>query len=292
MRICILIVFLITSGFCTAQNKPDTIAKRYMPLKHYKLRYSDKPLTKNDSANFFFHNNDTLVLLDGPHPKNLISVRYEYKDSTFLDYYKKAAFNHTADSVNKKTTMKYWKNDIKIFFSKSVSKTTKKDLMSFAKTIAGHVDSLRIYEVKRLEDSNYIIYYTGDYEYEAQLTFNKDSRANYSWWNGSNQIYRHTVRLNTQTYFSEKLLQYKLRKAFIISLGYFRLLNDLDCENYFSNCYSENKKLTALDIEILKYHYSYGICKGTSLETFEKQHEMAQRDFARIGHYPFFSHSN
>jgi hypothetical protein len=31
------------------------------------------------------------------------------------------------------------------------------------------------------------------------------------------------------------------------------------------------------DLEILKYHYSYGICKGTNLETFEKNHSDAKQ---------------
>jgi hypothetical protein len=30
------------------------------------------------------------------------------------------------------------------------------------------------------------------------------------------------------------------------------------------------------DLEILKYHYSYGICKGTDLIVFEKNHKDAK----------------
>src|SRR5690606_12165435 len=158
--------------------------------------------------------------------------------------------------------------------SKSVSKKTRKDLMSFAKIIDKMVDSLHISEVKNVEDSNYVIYYFGDYEFEYKMLNYKNSES-YSWWK-HNKLNRHSIKLDTEKYFSEQLIQNKLREFFIISLGYFKLINDFDCESYFSNCYSANKKLTELDIELLKYHYSYGICKGTSLETFEEQHRISQ----------------
>jgi hypothetical protein len=58
---------------------------------------------------------------------------------------------------------------------------------------------------------------------------------------------------------------------FIRSLGYFYAQpNYLDCTSYFSSCPSD-KKIWKKDLEILKYHYSYGICKGTDLIVFEKK---------------------
>jgi hypothetical protein len=83
-----------------------------------------------------------------------------------------------------------------------------------------------------------------------------------------------------------------LRDYFIKSLGYFNLIKDFDCESYFSDCYSANKKLTELDIELLKYHYSYGICKGTSLETFEEQHKKAKEILSNDGHSLIFIHED
>jgi hypothetical protein len=77
-------------------------------------------------------------------------------------------------------------------------------------------------------------------------------------------------------YFNETLRLYELKKYFIQNLGYFNLINDFDCDSYFSNCYSPNKKLSALDLELIKYHYSYGICKGTDLNTFQEQHQRAK----------------
>jgi hypothetical protein len=284
-----LLLLIITTNYIFCQNQNDSllVIKRYLLLKDYQIQFYNEPLTKNDSSNFLYRGNDTLVLLKNNRiPKGTI-VPYEYKDSTFLNYYEKIAFNHANDSISLKTYMKYWKDEIKIFFSKSVSKKTKKDLMNFAKTIDKAVDSLRISEVKNLEDSNYIIYYNGDYEYESRFIFNKSK--DYSWWK-QNKIYRYALKLDPESLFSEHLIQYKLRESFIKSLGFFKLINDFDCESYFSNCYSPNKKLTVLDIEILRYHYSYGICKGTNLETFQNQHKNAKDLYKKTGHLIHFIH--
>jgi hypothetical protein len=46
-----------------------------------------------------------------------------------------------------------------------------------------------------------------------------------------------------------------------------------------------------LDFEIIKYHYSYGICKFTDLETFEENHTHA-KEAIKNGGKMFFTHSN
>lgn len=288
MKFLILVlVFTTTFSLCHSQNHEDTIRKVYMPLKMYKSIYK-KPLTLNDSVNFIFKGNDTLVMVNNYKRPKGIEVPYEPKDSSFLYYYKKAAFNHKNDSVSQQTSMKYWKDPIRIFFSESVSRKTKKDFMSFAKTIDNAVDSLRISDVKNLEDSNYVIYYFGDYEYEFNMRNYKNSDY-YLWWK-HNQIYKASIKIDKDVYFSEQILQYKLREYFLQSLGYFKLIDDFDCDSYFANCFSPNKRLTNLDLELLKYHYSYGICKGTSLETFEDQHKQAQEVFKKTGHQMCFFH--
>jgi hypothetical protein len=60
-----------------------------------------------------------------------------------------------------------------------------------------------------------------------------------------------------------------LKINFIRSLGYF-IPNYLDCTSYFSSCPSDKKEFGKKDLEILKYHYSYGICKGTDLIVLKK----------------------
>ena len=281
-------MFIVSSFYTYSQHKGDTLRQVYISLKHYKKKYR-KPLTRNDSLNFIYRDNDTLILVKNYHRPKGTSVPYEYKDSTFLYYYKKVAFNHKNDSVSKKTYMRYWKDDIRIFFSKSVSKKIKKELMSFGKNIASQVDSLEISEVKKVEKSNYIVYYFGDYDYESRMANYKKSDY-YIYWK-HNKIYRSSIKIDPKVYFNEQLMIYKLKEYFIKSLGHFKFINDFDCENYFSNCYSPNKKLSELDLELLKYHYSYGICKGTDLETFENQHKRAKEILKQHNQKMYFFHS-
>jgi len=289
-----LLVLALSHFFCYSQVHEkasysiDSIVRHYMPINMYKTKYK-KPFTKKDSLNFMFKDNDTLVLLENYSRPKGISVPYEYKDSTFLHYYKKVAFNHKNDSISKETSMKYWKSDIRLFFSESVPRKAKKDFMDFVESIDIEIDSLKITEVKKVEDSNYTIYYFGDYEYEPRLANNKKSNFYISW--RHNKIYRGSIRVDQNTFFSDHLIQYKLRELFFQSLGYFRLVDDFSCESYFSNCYSQNKKISKLDIELLKYHYSYGICKGTTLETFERQHEKAKEILKETGQTMHFVHT-
>lgn len=263
------------------------VVRSYIPLSVFKEHYK-LPLIKSDSLNFQIQANDTLVLLTDRIMAKVKMVPYEYKDSTFLDYYKKVAFNHKDNIFSKETPMKYWIDELKIYFSPSVRRQTKKSLLSFADEISKTIDSLNIYEVAKVEDSNFIIYYFGDYEYEPKMTNNKNSDYYIYWKN--NRINRGSIKLDTKNLFNETLNQYKLRELFIQTLGYFKLSEEFDCESYFSNCYSPNKKLTPLDLEILRYHYSYGICKGTSLEVFEEQHKNASELYEKTGHLINFIH--
>jgi hypothetical protein len=76
-----------------------------------------------------------------------------------------------------------------------------------------------------------------------------------------------------------------------LSLGYFIPQADEKCSSYFSNCTTNDKVLSKEDLEILKYHYSYGICKGTDLETFEENHKSAQNTLSKgPNNKHFFTH--
>jgi hypothetical protein len=50
------------------------------------------------------------------------------------------------------------------------------------------------------------------------------------------------------------------------------------------------KRSLKKDLEILKYHYSYGICKGTNLETFEKNHSDAKAALKKGNSKFYFLH--
>ena len=82
-----------------------------------------------------------------------------------------------------------------------------------------------------------------------------------------------------------------MKSYFFKSLGYFKLSNKYKCESYFSNCFSNNKNITNFDLSLLKYHYSYGICKGTSLKTFNEQHKRAKQQLKKYNHTISFIHS-
>ncbi|MFD0988790.1 hypothetical protein ACFQ1R_01660 [Mariniflexile jejuense] len=279
---CLIFNFIFSLSF--SQNLEKKVEQRhFISLKYYKLKYKE-PLTKEDSLNFQYRNNDTLVLIKNYLEPKGVRVPYEFKDSTFLHYYKKVAFNHKNNLYSTKTSMKYWKKDIRIFFSKSIKKSTKKDFIPFVKNISDQVDSLNIFIVKKAKDANYFIYNDGDYEYEENLKNNKNTNY-YIYWK-QNKIYKGAIKL----YPDDISLEDKMKDYFIQSLGFFKLSNEFDCNSYFSNCASEKKTLTNLDLEIIKYHYSYGICKGTNLETFENQHKKAKELLKETGHKLNFLH--
>lgn len=272
-------------GFSQNQTK-NRKGARFVTYEVFKEKF--KP---TDSIGFTIWENDTLIKLTDYKPPKGVPVPYEFKDSTFLEVYKKIAFNIIhKDSINTKP-MKYWKDDIRIFFSKSISKSVVKDFMNFAKKIDSEVDSLQIYQVKKLEQSNYIIYHNDNYEYEPSLRNYKRS-SYWVYWNKKNQLNRAYLRIDKNNMFTEKLEIQKIKDLFFGSLGRFRLNNELSCDSYFSNCYSDNKQLSQFDLELLKYHYSYGICKGTRKKTFETQHKQSKEVLKKHGAKVLFYHDD
>lgn len=287
LNLLFLFLFLSFYSLSYSQINENRQVERYMLKQVF-----DKHYTTKDSLGFMVRDNDTLIRIDLP--KNLepkgIAVKYEYKDSTFLELYKKIAFrvNHK-DSVNTRP-MKYWKEGINIYFSKSISKPVIKDIMNFANQVDSAVDSLHISQVKKLEQSNYVIYTETDYQYEINLENKKDSDS-WVYWNKKNQITKAFIRIIKSQTFSEKLEKQKIKELLFNSLGFFVPNNELSCENYFSNCHSDNKHLTTLDLELLKYHYSYGICKGTTRTTFEEQHRQCKITLKKNNIHSLFYHN-
>ncbi|MGJ8550404.1 DUF2927 domain-containing protein [Winogradskyella wichelsiae] len=284
IRFCSLFITLFISiSFLSAQNhskiKSDTLF--YIPKIAFEHLYK-----KTDSIGFKIKGNDTLIRVSKviKHKQSPgVRVAYEFKDSTFLKYYKKIAFQSykNEDSIDTKP-MKYWKHPIKVFFAKGIKNDVSKKVMSFLKTINEEVDSLSITQVKRLEDSNYTIYTSEDYQYESKM--NTTNLADYHIsWRGNNQIYKGAIRINNTKVTSKKIQILKIQEMFIGSLGWFKFSNDFSCESYFSDCYSDNKQLTKFDWDLLKYHYSYGICKGTTRNVFAEQHEKSKEMMKKYG---------
>ena len=274
IKIFTFFIICFFTSLCYGQDRGENVRRTYIKLSDWK-KLNKRALTKQDSLNFLIRDNDTLVLTDTINRPPGISVPYTYKDSTFLDLYSKSAFRLKNDSTDYKKTTKYWKKPLKVFFGNHVSRKVKRDVRKFAKSTINLIDSLSIEFVNRVEDSNFIIYYDDDYDYESKM--NKRQNATYYMhWKGS-KISKVSIYIDNTFYFSDKLRLKEIKRLFIQSLGHFELVDDLPCDSYFSNCVSQEKQLTALDIEILKYHYDYGICKGTDLETFRIQHKTSKK---------------
>ena len=269
MRFLLLFFIVIQGSFLYSQ---DTIkiqsARRFINLNDYK-KLVGKP---SDSSELVFRNGDTLVrIADDFDPFAYagfkVRVKYEYKDSTFLSIYKNVVFN-LGKKGSENQRMRYWKDDIKIFFDKSVPNHHANELMDFANKASKGIDSLNISRNFIRDKANYIVYYLNQEnlkDYEPRIANSKGGY--YISWNGKQQIYDGKLKINTELVETEMFQLELLKYHFIKSLGYFKSSEQLDCESYFSGCRT-TRELTDIDLEILKYHYSYGVCKGTDLESF------------------------
>lgn len=291
----ILIVFSVFTLLSYSQDsiKHENHSRFYMPIKQYVKKFGI--ISKKDSLQFIFKDKDTLVLLTTDKKPNSVSVPYLYRDSVFLEIYKEVVFNKSNQKrwSKKKLRIKYWKDDIKLFFDKSVSKNTKYELIKFTKELSKKVDSLTIYEVSKKEDSNYFIYEINEknsYHYDEKIK-GKDGVNYYVNWDGRQRLYKCTLEINSLILFNKIHLKNSVKQDFFKSLGQFHNTDLLDCESIFSGCYKENESsLTTLDLELLKYHYSFGINKGTDLQKFEEQHAKAKEILKEHNHKMNFIH--
>ena len=287
-HIILLILYFISSLCVNAQhdtekNIPFSTEIRYMNIKSFKKTFKRK-LTKNDSINFKFIPGDTLVLLSKIDETKFKTFNFEYKDSVFLDLYKKVAFNKKSKSKDNKYFLRYWKSPIKIYLSQSISKKRKKSFMSFVKKNTKGIDSLQISFVNNINESNYIIYLKNDFQYCKSME--KTNHDYYISWDRS-IINKGFIKMNDELYFNDALFNESLNTLFIQSLGHFSLTDNLNCLNYFSICKTTKKEFSKLDYELLKYHYSYGICKGIDEESFDNLHINAKEHKKKFPNIPY-----
>lgn len=252
-------------------GEAHSYTNRFIHYNNYKKFHK-----KMDSLGFVVKDGDTLIKVEEFYglPKN--SVKYESKDSVFLEYYKKVAFRTKGKDCTDTRRMKYWKAPIKVFFASDLNSKIIKEVQYFFTDLDSRIDSLSIERVKKLEDSNVVIYSNESYNYNQNI---KKIRPNdyYLRWNKKSQIYNAAIWIDKQRLPSLKLQAQKIKESFVSTLGWFNPNTELDCRSYFADCHSDKKILTPLDWEVLKYHYSYGICKGVTRNDFEEQHKTSKR---------------
>ena len=271
MKFFLLSILFFSMNIFAQKDKMDTHEKnqeRYIQLSI--LRKSGATFSKADKLKFKVVGNDTLVPLSliAFDASKQVRVPYEYKDSLFLSKYKEVVFPNPT-----KSTIKIWKDTIKLYFDPSVPIDHRNELLEFAEKLSAEVDSLKITEVKDRKDSNYFIFYRknkSDFDFEPEIEGKYGGY--YTHWNGKGHMYRTVLKVNSYEFSKPKTDLQNLKYNFFRSLGYFHFSDDLPCESYLSAC-KIYRKLTPIDIEILKYHYSYGVCKGLNLEEFEDFHQ-------------------
>ncbi|MBB1194157.1 hypothetical protein DNC80_10835 [Flavobacterium sp. SOK18b] len=286
--------FLLFTTLLLAQHHNSASFKSVIRMNKRAFNEIKKKNKEVDSLGFYVEKGDTLIEVSGYELKG-VRIAYEEKDSLFLERYKQLVYNKKYQrKVDRLApTMKIWKDKIKIYFDKSVDKYYKTHLVDFAKYLDKEVDSLKISFVKNKEESNYVIY-----AIENDTDVNLDPRilskeGYYLNWNGKQNIYECTLKMNKQQDISNEQILTNTKILFFKTLGYFFQNYDTsNCSSYFSTCKKEKKVFDKKDLEILKYHYSYGICKGTNIDTFEKNHKDAKEALKNGNTKMYFVHEN
>lgn len=251
-----------------------------IPYSNYKELKKNNKINLGDSIGYFISNNDTLIRIRGGfvlNKKKFSNVPYEYKDDTFLNKYVKLAFSaaNINDTISKKR-MVYWKNPIKIFYTNTVPESNRLSLNNFIKNNLSKIDSLDILFVNNGNEANYVIDFINNQSDNQSELISKNSNEGYFvFWNNKAQILRGGIKINTGKIENTKINDI-LKWRFFQSLGNFKGIKNLPCDNYLSDCNTGRKIFNNEALEILSYHYSYGICKGTNLKEFKEGHKRAK----------------
>ena len=289
-----LLLLLATVTYSQTQTiPPNATSSAFVSYKGY-LEMKRNPTMKIDSIGFFIRDLDTLIRISGFNQNKGVKVEYEPKDSIFLKRYKSLVFNASNGRANdiKNNRMRYWKEEVKVYLDSTIPNKVARKMKELFRFLDKEIDSLQITTVNRKEKANCFIYFLNnpeDINWDNRIKDPSDGA--FLSWNGKQHIYNVSIKVNTQLNFNEDQQIMLLKKHFIWSLGYFIPQADEKCSSFFSNCASRDKVLSNEDLEILKYHYSYGICKGTDLETFEENHKSAQKTLSKgPNNKHFFTH--
>lgn len=260
-----LLVFILIF-FCQFLLAQETHTATYISIDTY--REMGKELSEEDYLNLKIYREDTLILAPADYKKTPVikgeQFHYEYRNPEFLEIYKEIVF------WKKEQTIRLWEDEIKIFMDATIPPKHQEAFMDFALGLSAAVDSLKVTSVDNKEDSNFIVYYTNSkntYNYEPQLKGNKSSY--YLHWNDRQRFEMGYIKVDTDMTGNPEYQIAGLKYHFFRSLGMFSDSKSLSCESYLSDC-PVIRSLTPIDMELLKYHYSYGKPQGVDKRGFEK----------------------
>ncbi|MCM4159603.1 hypothetical protein FHG64_16425 [Antarcticibacterium flavum] len=272
MKKLIVVLFFLSFPALYAQEKSENIESTYISLEAY--RNMGRELIKEDYQNLKIIHRDTMVqvpadfiLPDTPNSRRLF---YEFRDLHFLEKYKDVVY------WKEGLTLKLWEDEIKMFLAPSIPKKHQEALLDFAEGLSAAIDSLKITEVKTIDEANFFLYYINSKDtihFEPKLKGKKSSY--YVYWNEKQKLDKGFVQVDSDLIPKPIYQLANLKYQFFRSLGMFGSSSLFDCKSYFSNC-SDIRSLSSDDIEILKYHYSYNKANGVNKEGFEKFHSEMQ----------------
>ena len=272
VQITFLLVFICMAVFSQEIPEKKSGQTYYLPLKEYKKLGNE--LTQQDIRDFRFHQGDTLIKMPLDYvpqkDENKFQLNYEYRKPKFLEIYKEVVFR------NDRQRLRLWEKEIKMFFDPSIPEKHRNAIRYLAQGLSGAVDSLKISEVEKREDANYHLYYTNSKDtvnYEPQL---KNTKSGYwVYWDKRNRLERGFIKIDTDSIKNPVYQIANLKYQFFYSLGMFNNSNQFKSNAYLSNS-NKIRNLTALDMEILKYHYSNDKPNGVDKKGFEKFHREIQ----------------
>lgn len=278
--LCLLVALLSSNLSSFGQDSLHIATGEVGPVRTYvpleSIRKAGNLLTLEDTLNFKIEASDTLVLLPpGIHfPEGQgVFVPYVPKDPLFLEIYEDVVFGEVENTMGSRSTLKIWKDDIKLYFDPNVPATHIQYLLDFASNISTGIDSLKISEAGPGEIANYRVYYRNDpTAVDQEPRIRQKEGGYYVYWNPEQELERGIIQLNTYNIPNEASVINLLGWHFFRSLGYFQSSSLLSPESYLSRT-PKAGPVSEKDLEILKYHYSYSNCIGITREHFNCFHD-------------------
>ncbi|QXP78636.1 MULTISPECIES: DUF2927 domain-containing protein [Winogradskyella] len=272
MKKIILCCILSTISISSFSQETDLeILRNYQSVNLYEGNIQKDSLK---TKNTIILKNDTLVVVSSKN-KDVFNLSYGEINDNLLKEYKNIVFGNEEKRNNysyKKYEIKLWNSPINLFFHKKVPKYLKQELTSLINEINTNIDSVQINIVNKKEASNYFIYITNSKNKE-ELHPNINTKRSISYnlqSNGLNHIYSGVLRINLESIYNKEEQIIKLKRLFIGSLGIFHLSDSLKCNNFLSSCYTVNKNLTKMDIDLINFHYKNKFDQKVNLNKFEK----------------------